>query len=47
MLSRHVKYIAWHAGNWAYNEHSIGIEHAGCADRKMFTEEEYGLQPSW
>jgi N-acetyl-anhydromuramyl-L-alanine amidase AmpD len=35
------KDIAWHAGNWAYNEHSIGIEHAGYADRKMFTEEEY------
>ncbi|NHV99066.1 MAG: N-acetylmuramoyl-L-alanine amidase [Thaumarchaeota archaeon] len=35
------KDIAWHAGNWAYNEHSIGIEHAGYADRKIFTEEEY------
>ncbi|MBO3809731.1 MAG: N-acetylmuramoyl-L-alanine amidase [Candidatus Brockarchaeota archaeon] len=35
------KDIAWHAGNWAYNEHSIGIEHAGYADRKMYTEEEY------
>jgi len=21
--------IAWHAGNWSYNEQSIGIEHAG------------------
>jgi hypothetical protein len=21
--------IAWHAGNWAYNESSVGIEHAG------------------
>jgi len=35
------KDIAWHAGNWAYNEHSIGIEHAGYADQKLFTEEEY------
>jgi len=35
------KDIAWHAGNWAYNEHSIGIEHAGYAEQKMFTEEEY------
>jgi len=23
------KNIAWHAGNWTYNCHSIGIEHAG------------------
>ena len=23
------KHIAWHAGNWWYNTHSIGIEHAG------------------
>ena len=23
------KDIAWHAGNWNYNTHSIGIEHAG------------------
>ncbi|CAN5529299.1 hypothetical protein BH24ACT22_BH24ACT22_08930 [soil metagenome] len=23
------KGIAWHAGNWSYNCHSIGIEHAG------------------
>src|SRR5438093_1003374 len=21
--------VAWHAGNWDYNVHSIGIEHAG------------------
>jgi len=35
------KDIAWHAGNWAYNQHSIGIEHAGYADQKLFKEEEY------
>jgi N-acetyl-anhydromuramyl-L-alanine amidase AmpD len=23
--------IAWHAGNWAYNKRSIGIEHSGYA----------------
>jgi hypothetical protein len=26
--------IAWHAGNWKYNKHSIGIEHEGYADRR-------------
>ena len=25
--------IAWHAGNWAYNESSVGIEHAGFTER--------------
>lgn len=35
------KDIAWHAGNWVYNEHSIGIENAGYADQDLFTEEEY------
>lgn len=35
------KDIAWHAGNWKYNMHSIGIEHAGYADKDMFTDEEY------
>lgn len=24
-------YTAWHAGNWCYNKHSIGIEHVGYA----------------
>ncbi|HEV2094810.1 MAG TPA: peptidoglycan recognition family protein [Rubrobacter sp.] len=24
--------VAWHAGNWSYNKHSIGIEHGGYAD---------------
>ena len=34
--------IAWHAGNWDYNKHSIGIEHAGTDEnpnawsRRMF-----------
>jgi len=35
------KDIAWHAGNWDYNQHSIGIEHAGFADNNYFTEAEY------
>jgi len=35
------KDIAWHTGNWKYNVHSIGIEHAGFADKDMFTDEEY------
>ena len=35
------KDIAWHAGNWKYNVYSIGIEHAGFADKNMFTDEEY------
>ncbi len=26
------KDIAWHAGNWTYNTHSIGIEHEGYID---------------
>ncbi len=30
--------IAYHAGNWNYNKHSIGIEHGGYADnRKTWT----------
>lgn len=27
-------YTAWHAGNWCYNKHSIGIEHVGYASNK-------------
>ncbi|MHB8605539.1 MAG: N-acetylmuramoyl-L-alanine amidase [Thermoplasmatota archaeon] len=27
------KDVAWHAGNWAYNTHSIGIEHEGYTDQ--------------
>lgn len=30
--------IAWHAGNWTYNEHSIGIEHEGYAGRDLWTD---------
>ena len=26
--------IAWHAGNWKWNKHSIGIEHEGYAGRR-------------
>ncbi|MET8244133.1 N-acetylmuramoyl-L-alanine amidase [Streptomyces sp. NPDC005202] len=28
--------IAWHAGNWDYNTHSIGIEHEGWVDRPTY-----------
>jgi hypothetical protein len=33
--------IAWHAGNWAYNETSIGIEHAGFTNVTRFPDAEY------
>ncbi|MET7651994.1 MULTISPECIES: N-acetylmuramoyl-L-alanine amidase [unclassified Streptomyces] len=34
--------IAWHAGNWDYNTHSVGIEHEGWVDRPAyFTEALY------
>jgi N-acetyl-anhydromuramyl-L-alanine amidase AmpD len=33
--------IAWHAGNWAYNASSIGIEHAGFTNRTHFPDAEY------
>ncbi len=34
--------IAWHAGNWWYNKHSIGIEHEGyVSDPGWFTPEMY------
>ncbi len=35
------KDIAWHAGNWSYNRHSIGIEHEGYADRNTWTDAQY------
>jgi N-acetylmuramoyl-L-alanine amidase len=36
------KAIAWHAGNWRYNCHSIGIEHAGyVSDPDSFTRKMY------
>ena len=28
--------IAWHAGNWAFNKKSIGIEHAGYASERWW-----------
>lgn len=34
--------IAWHAGNWDYNAHSIGIEHEGWIDQpRYFTDALY------
>jgi N-acetyl-anhydromuramyl-L-alanine amidase AmpD len=33
--------IAWHAGNWAYNETSIGIEHAGYTNVGGFPDAQY------
>ena len=33
--------IAWHAGNWAYNESSIGIEHAGFTNLTRFPDAQY------
>jgi hypothetical protein len=35
------KNVAWHAGNWTLNMHSIGIEHEGVAAAAGFTEAEY------
>jgi N-acetyl-anhydromuramyl-L-alanine amidase AmpD len=36
------KDIAWHAGNWSYNQTSIGIEHEGfVSDPNWFTEAMY------
>lgn len=39
----HNKDVAWHAGNWYFNTHSIGIEHEGFAleGSTWFTEEMY------
>ncbi|MEU7055991.1 N-acetylmuramoyl-L-alanine amidase [Streptomyces sp. NPDC046197] len=28
--------VAWHAGNWDYNTHSIGIEHEGWVDQPAY-----------
>ena len=33
--------IAWHAGNWSYNERSIGIENEGFAGRNNWTDTQY------
>ncbi len=36
------KNIGWHAGNWSYNQTSIGIEHEGyVSNPKWFTEAMY------
>ncbi len=36
------KDIAWHAGNWSYNQRSIGIEHEGfISDASWYTEAMY------
>lgn len=38
----HEKDIAWHAGNWSYNQTSIGIEHEGFVDNpNWFTDAMY------
>lgn len=33
--------IAWHAGNWTYNVHSIGIEHEGFTAQNTWTDAQY------
>jgi len=33
--------IAWHAGSWYYNLHSIGIEHEGYASKNYWTQIQY------
>ncbi|MBI4575581.1 MAG: N-acetylmuramoyl-L-alanine amidase [Planctomycetes bacterium] len=35
------KDIGWHAGNWSYNERSIGIEHEGYAGQNLWTMDQY------
>ena len=38
----HLSDIAWHAGNWKVNQHSVGIEHVGeTYDPAGFTTEQY------
>lgn len=38
----HEKDIAWHAGNWSYNEGAVGIEHEGYAsDPSSYPETQY------
>jgi N-acetyl-anhydromuramyl-L-alanine amidase AmpD len=38
----HLSDIAWHAGNWKINQHSIGIEHVGeTYDPAGFTNQQY------
>jgi N-acetyl-anhydromuramyl-L-alanine amidase AmpD len=33
--------IGWHAGNWGYNAHSLGIEHGGYTDETTFVDDLY------
>lgn len=33
--------IGWHAGNWDYNQHSLGIEHAGYVGSTYWTDATY------
>ena len=33
--------IGWHAGNWPYNQHSLGIEHAGFVGQTEFLDGTY------
>jgi N-acetyl-anhydromuramyl-L-alanine amidase AmpD len=44
-IAQHVRHndVAWHAGNWYVNMHSIGLEHEGIAEdgATWFTEEMY------
>ena len=35
------KDIGWHAGNWSYNERSLGIENEGYAGRNDWTQTQY------
>jgi len=37
------RHVAWHAGNWYYNMHSIGIEHSGWAfeGHRWYSEDMY------
>lgn len=32
------RYIAWHAGNWYVNQHSVGVEHTGYGRPQDWTE---------
>ncbi|WP_266079056.1 N-acetylmuramoyl-L-alanine amidase [Haladaptatus caseinilyticus] len=33
--------IGWHAGNWPYNQHSLGIEHSGWVNDTVYTDTLY------
>lgn len=38
--------IAWHAGNWPYNQHSLGVEHEGFYGETNFTDALYKTSAS-